>query len=100
MYKISKYKTALNFEGRPGRNFADWLRADRESNQERIENEIAYDIEFVRRSLRKRLQSIKKKYTESFAAVAEFVNGADLNRNQPNFMIKQTGENAVQIEQH
>ncbi len=89
MYKISEYKTALNFEGRSGRNFADWLRADRESNPERIENEIAYDIEFVRRSLRKRLQSIEKKYPESFAAVSEFVNGADLNTIQAKFIIKQ-----------
>ena len=100
MYKISKYKTALNFEGRPGRNFADWLRADRESNPERIENEIAYDIEFVRRSLKKRLQSIKKKYPESFPAVSEFVNGADLNTIQAKFIIKQTVENAVEIVQH
>jgi hypothetical protein len=100
LVKISEYKTALNFEGRSGRNFADWLRADRESNPERIDNEIAYDVEFVRKSLRKRLNSIEKKYSESFPYVVEFVNGAELDSIQTKSIIKQTVEDAVETVKH
>lgn len=85
---LSKYKTALNFEGRSGRNFADWLRTDRESNPIQVEGEIAYDPEFVRRSLRKRLNRIEKKYPESFQYVSEFVNGADLQKLSAKNIIK------------
>lgn len=91
---LSKYKIALNFEGRSGRNFADWLRTDRESNPIQIEGEIAYDPEFVRRSLRKRLNRIEKKYPESFTYVSEFVGGVDLK----SLLTKNIIETTVDVE--
>jgi len=79
MLKLSEYKTAFAFEGRAARNFADWLRADRETNPERIDGEIAYDAEMVRNSLRKRIKTIEKKYPDNLEAVSQFVNGCQLN---------------------
>jgi len=77
--KLSTYRTALKFEGRSARNFADWLRTDRETNPIQIDGEIAYKPEFVRGCLRKRLARIEKSYPDSFRYVSEFVGGADLD---------------------
>lgn len=76
--KLSTYRNALKFEGRSARNFADWLRTDRETNPIQIDGEIAYKAEFVRGCLRKRLARIEKSYPDSFRYVSEFVAGADL----------------------
>lgn len=100
MNPLSEYKAALNFEGRSGRNFADWLRTDRESIPVQIEGEIAYDSEFVRRSLRKRLDRIESKYPDAFPYVKRFVDGADLDSIQAKSIIKETVETAIKNVQH
>ncbi len=78
IHKLSEYRTALNFRGRSARNFSDWLRADRETLPVRIDEEIAYNAEFVRDSLRKRIKTIEKNYPEAFPNVSEFINGITL----------------------
>jgi hypothetical protein len=84
----------LKFEGRSARNFADWLRTDRETNPIQIDGEIAYKAEFVRGCLRKRLARIEKSYPDSFRYVSEFVAGADLG----SLLVKDIIETAIDAE--
>jgi hypothetical protein len=85
MIKLTDINTRTGFtDSKDARNLADWLRADRAQEPEKIDGELAYAYEFVCQVLTKRLERIGKRYPDSLEAVQNFIdNEKQIIRPQP-----------------
>lgn len=73
--KLSEIQTQTGFtDAKNARNLSDWLRAERsECDVHRLDNEIAYEREFVVNVLKNRIERIEKKYPDVFETVQKFI---------------------------
>ena len=75
LIKLSEIQSQTGFtDPKHARNLADWLRAERESDPEYLDGEIAYSREFVVSVLTNRLSRIEKKYQSTLESVQKFIN--------------------------
>ena len=75
MIKLTEYREQLGFtDTKTSRNFADWLRDARtEHVYTKIDNELAYEPEFVRDVLRDKIRLIESKYPNQYISVCHYI---------------------------
>jgi hypothetical protein len=75
MIKLTEYREQLGFtDTKTSRNFADWLRDARtEHVYTKIDNELAYEPEFVRDVLRDKIRLIESKYPDQYISVCHYI---------------------------
>lgn len=75
MLKLSKIQQLTGFTLKnDARNLADWLREARQGEPVKIDNEIAYEFEFVKQVLQDKQDRIAKRYPHTLENVLSFLN--------------------------